>query len=86
MLIKFIYILKFHTKQNINFSFKKHEDVGTKHVNESKAFIEYLNDMNKIQSKYNPNKEGQTLTAFDDMLSNKKRNPKVTELFLDAEN
>ena len=58
-------------------------------MNDSKAFIEYLNDMDdfyKNIEEYNPNKAHKILIVFDDMiadmLSNKKRNPIVTELFI----
>ena len=33
------------------FLIKKHEDVGTRHFNDSKPFIEYLNDMDHIYKK-----------------------------------
>ena len=38
---------------------KKREDVGTKHFNDSKAFIEYSDDMDiyKNIGEYNPNKK-----------------------------
>ena len=42
------------------FLIKKREDVGTKHFNDSKAFIEYSNDMDNIYKnieEYNPNKK-----------------------------
>ena len=49
-----------------------------KHFNDSKAFIEYSNDMDDIYKsiqEYNPNKKRKILIAFDDMtvdmLSNK---------------
>ena len=58
-----------------------------KHFRDSKAFIEYSNDMDDIYKnieEYNPNKRRKTLIAFDymfvDMVSNKKLNPIVTEL------
>ena len=61
------------------FSFKKCEDFGTKHFNDSKSFIEYSNDMDDIYKnieKYNANKKLKILIVFDDliadMLSNKK--------------
>ena len=41
------------------FLIKKHEDVGTKHFNVSKTFIEYSNDLHDIYKNiegYNPNK------------------------------
>ena len=53
-----------------------------------KAFIEYSNDMDDIYKNIeecNPNKKQKILIVFDDliadMLSNKKVNPIVTELF-----
>ena len=67
------------------FLIKKREDVGTKHFNDSKAFIEYSDDMDDIYKnieKYNSNKKRKLLIVFDDMiadmLSNKKLNPIVT--------
>ena len=61
-------------------------------MNDSKAFIEHSNDMNDIYKnieEYNPNKERKILIAFDDtiadMLSNKKLNPIVSELFTEVE-
>ena len=65
----------------------KRESTDLKHFNDSKAFIEYSNDMNDIYKnikKYNPNKKRKILIAFDDMIAdilcNKKLNPIVTEL------
>ena len=67
----------------------KRESTGLKYLNDSKAFIEYSNDMDDIYKnteEYNPNKKRKTLIVFDDMitdmLSNKKHNPIVTELFI----
>ena len=66
----------------------KHEDVGIKNLNDLKAFIEYSNDMQDVYKnieEYNPEKANEILIVFDDMIpdmiSNKKLNPKVTELF-----
>ena len=71
------------------FLIKKREDVGTKHFNDSKDFIEYSKNMNDIYKNiedYNPNKKRKILIVFDDMiadmLSSKKPNPIVTELFI----
>ena len=71
------------------FLIKKRGDAGTKHSNDLKAFIEYLNkmfDIHKNIEDYNPNKKRKILIVFDDMiadmLSNKKLNPIVTELFI----
>ena len=58
-------------------------------MNDSKAFIEFSNEMNDIYKnieEYNSNKRGKILIVFDDMiadmLSNKKLNPKVNELLI----
>ena len=58
-------------------------------MNYSKAFIECSNDMDDIYKNIegcNPNKKRKILIIFDDMiadmLSNKKLNPMVTELFI----
>ena len=66
----------------------KRESTGLKYFNDSKAFIEYSNDMDYIYKnieEYDLNKKRKILIVFDDMiadmLSNKKLNPIVTELF-----
>ena len=68
---------------------KKHEDVGTKNFNDSKAFVEYSNKMADIYKNiqdYNSNKKFKILIVFIDMivdmLSNKKLNPVVTKLLI----
>ena len=65
------------------------ESTGLKYLNDSKAFIEYSSDMDDIYKnieRCNPNRERKILIVFDDMisdmLSNKKLNPIVTELFI----
>ena len=67
------------------FLINKRDNTGLEHLNDSKAFIEYSNDMDDIYKnleEYNPNKKRRIFVLFDDMLSNKKRNPIVTELFI----
>ena len=66
----------------------KRERAELKQLNDSKAFIEYSNDMGHIYKnieEYNPNKKHKILIALDDMiadiLNNKKRNPVETKLF-----
>ena len=63
--------------------------IGLKHLNDAKAFVEYLNDMDDIYKNIrqsNPNKKRKLLIVFDDMIAdilrNKKlqTNPVVTEL------
>ena len=67
----------------------KPESKGLKCFNNSKTVVEYSNDMDDIYkniAEYNPNKKRKKLIVFNniiaDMLSNKKRNPIVTELFI----
>ena len=67
----------------------KQQSTGLKRFNDSKAFIEYSNDMNDIFKRfeeYNPNKKRKILIFFDDMISDiltdKKLNPIVTELYI----
>ena len=67
----------------------KRESTVLKLLSDSKAFIEYLLDMDGIYKnivEYNLNKEQKTLVVFDDMtaymLSNKHLQPIVTELFI----
>ena len=69
--------------------FKKCESTGLKHFNDSKTFIEYSNGMDDIYKhieECNLNKKRKILIIFEDMiadmLSNKKLNPIVTELFI----
>ena len=71
------------------FLIKRREDVEWKHFNDSRAFIEYLNNMNNICKNigdYNANKKRKILLVFDDMiadmLNNKKLNPIVRGLFI----
>ena len=71
------------------FLIRKREDVEAKHFNDSKAFIEYSTDMVDIYKnieKCYPNKKRKILIVLDDMiadmLSNKKLNPIVPELFI----
>ena len=78
-------MLKIHTKQML---INKRESTGLQYLNDPKTFIEFSNDMNGIYKNIeenNPNKKRKILIAFDnliaDMLSNKKLNPIVTELF-----
>ena len=71
------------------FLIKKRENIGLKHFNDPKAFIEYSNDMHDVYKNindYNPDKENKILIVFDDMIADminsKKLNSIVTELFI----
>ena len=70
------------------FLINKWKSTGLKHLNNSKAFIEYSNDIDYIYKsieEYNPNKKRETLIVFGDMipdiLSNKELNPIGSVLF-----
>ena len=71
------------------FLIKKREDVPTEHFNDSKASNNMVGIYENIED-YNPNKKRKILIVFDnmiaDMLSNKKINPIVTELFIEVKN
>ena len=67
----------------------KRESTGLKNFNDSKAFIEYLNDMDEIYKsieEHNSKKKRKILIVFDDviadMLSNKKLNLIVNEFVI----
>ena len=50
----------------------KRESTRSKHFNDAKAFIEYLNNLDDIYKnikEYNLNKKSKILTVFDDMIS-----------------
>ena len=67
----------------------KHKNKILNHLNYSKAFIEFSNDLNEVYKnieEYNSNEKRKMLIVFDDMiadmLSNKKISLIVTELFI----
>ena len=71
------------------FLIEKRENIGLKHFNDLKAFIDYSNDMHDIYKNidhYNPDKENKILRVFNDMIpdmiNNKKLNSIMTELFI----
>ena len=50
----------------------KRENTGLKYLSDSKAFIEYSNDMDDIYKNiedYNPNKKRKILIVFDDLIA-----------------
>ena len=54
------------------FLIKKREDVGIKHLNDPKAFVEYSNTMHDIFNNiydYNPTRKRKILIALDDMIA-----------------
>ena len=68
---------------------RNRENVGIKHLNDSKAFVEYSNTMNDVYENidnYNPNRKRKILIVFDDMIAdimtNKKFQSLIKELFI----
>ena len=54
------------------FFIKRREDEGTKHLNDSNAFIECSNTMDDVYENiddYNTSRKRKILTAFDDMIA-----------------
>ena len=71
------------------FLIKKCEDAGTKHFNDSNAFIECSNTMDDVYENIddcNPSRKRKILIVFDDMIadimSNKKFQAIIKELFI----
>ena len=69
------------------------KNVGIKHLNDSKAFIECSNTMDDVYENindYNPSRKRKVLIIFDDMiadiLSNKKLQAIINNYLLDVEN
>ena len=76
-------------KLECQFLINKRENIGLKHFDDPKAFIEYSNDMQYVYkniNEYNIDKKRKILIVFDDMIAdminNKKLNSIVTELFI----
>ena len=76
-------------EEKYQYLINKRKSVGINHFNDSKAFIEYSNDMHDVYKnidEYNPDKENKILIVFDDMIAdmirNKKANSIVTKLFI----
>ena len=62
------------------FLINKQESTGLKHLNGSKIFIKYSNDMNYIYKnteEYNPIKKCNILIVFDDMIADMLNNKKA---------
>ena len=71
------------------FLIKRHEDAGTKHLNDLDAFIECSNTMDDIYENiddYNPSRKRKILIVFDDMIAdimaNKEFKAIIKELFI----
>ena len=71
------------------FLIEKRENVGIRHLNDAKAFIECSSTMDGVYNNindYNPNRKRKNLVVFDDMIagimSNKKFQAVVKEMFI----
>ena len=65
--MKLMFMLKIHIKQNINFLLRDEKVGCLKDFNDSKAFIQYSNDMDDIYKnieKNNPNTKRKILIVF----------------------
>ena len=65
------------------FLIKKTENIGLKHFNEAKGFIEYSNDIHNVYKNvdhYNPDKENRILIVFDDMIADMINNEKLNSI------
>ena len=76
-------------EEGYQYLINERKSVGLKYFNDPKALIEYSNDMHGVYKNidnYNLNKENKILIVLDDMIadmiSNKKLNSIVTELFI----
>ena len=72
---------------------RNRKNVGTEHLNDSKAFNKYSNTMNDVYENidnYNPNKRRKIIITFDDMIvdimANKKFQSIINNYLLDVEN
>ena len=77
------------SEDKYQFLINKKGNIGLKHFNDPKAFIEYSNYMHDVYKNidhYNPDKKNKILIVFDDMIdnmiNNKKLNSIITELFI----
>ena len=77
------------SKPKYEFSIKKREDAGIKHLNDLNAFIEWSDTMDDVYNNIddcNPNRKRKILIVFDDIIvdnmSNKKFQAFVKELFI----
>ena len=64
---------------------KKREHAGTKHLNDSNAFIEYSNKMDDIYEnidEYSPNRQRKILIVFDDMITDIMKKKKFLSVML----
>ena len=78
-----LFICKDQYKGKYPLLINKREITGLKYSNDSKAFIEYSNDMDVVYKnikEYNLNKKQKNLIVFDDMMANMQNNKKLNQI------
>ena len=86
---KFYLYTKDLSEPKYEFLIKKREDAEIKHLNDPNTFIECSNKMDDVYENiddYNPNRKGNILIVFDniiaDIMTNKKFQAVIKELFI----
>ena len=77
--MKFIYMQKTH-EPKYEYLINKRKQAGIKNLDDSKAFIEYSDDMDDVPddiNNYNKNRDKKILIAFDDMIADIEYNKKL---------
>ena len=67
-------------EEKYKFLINKRESIGLRYLNDSKAFVEYLDNMDDIYKsigEYNLNKKQKLLIVFDDMIADMHNNKKT---------
>ena len=70
-------------EEKYQYLINKREQVGIKNLNDPRAFIEYLSDMNDVLediNNYNKNRNKKLLIIFDDMIADIMRSEKFKEI------
>ena len=72
-------------EEKYQYLINKRDGVGINHFNDSKAFIEYSNDMRDVYKnidEYNLDKENKTLIVFDNMIADMIHNKKLNSIIM----
>ena len=72
-------------EEKYQYLINKRDSVGINHFNDSKAFIEYSNDMRDVYKnidEYNLDKENKTLIVFDNMIADMIHNKKLNSIIM----
>ena len=72
-------------EEKYQYLINKRDGVGINHFNDSKAFIEYSNDMRDVYKnidEYNLDKENKILIVFDNMIADMIHNKKLNSIIM----